>query len=113
MSQKKFFLVNMKFSCLFSRFVGNSLKSWHLEQRINTGGAFRIFCHANRFKKYVAALTSTKGTDRRLGMISRGLEKIACRACGSQFTCPACDSQVTYPACHSQFTCPACDSQFT
>ena len=58
MSQKKFFPVNMKISCPFSRFVGISLESWHLEQRINTDGAFRIFCHANRFKKYVAALTS-------------------------------------------------------
>ena len=58
MSQKKFFPVNMKISCLFSRFVGISLESWYLEQRINTEGAFRIFCHVNRFKKYVAALTS-------------------------------------------------------
>ena len=51
MSQKKFFPVNMKISCLFSRFVGISLESWHLEQRINTEGAFRIFCHVNRLKK--------------------------------------------------------------
>ena len=58
MSQKKFFPVNMKISCLFSRFVGISMESWHLEQRINIDWTFRIFCHANRFKKYVAALTS-------------------------------------------------------
>ena len=56
--KKKFFPVNMKISCLFSRFVGISLELWHLKQRINTDGTFRIFCHANRFKKYVAALTS-------------------------------------------------------
>ena len=58
MSHKRFFPVNMKFSCLFSWSVGISLESWHIEQGINSDGAFRIFSHANRFKKIVATLAS-------------------------------------------------------
>ena len=50
--------MNMKFSCLFSWSVGISLESWHIEQGINSDGAFRIFSHANRFKKIVATLAS-------------------------------------------------------
>ena len=50
--------MNMKFSSLFSRSVGISLKSSHLEQRKNPDGAFRIFCHANCLKRYVAVLMS-------------------------------------------------------
>ena len=134
MSHKRFFPVNMKFPCLFSWSVGISLESWHIEQGINSDGAFRIFSHANRFKKIVATLASQvhcvtnvvqhavcfcagtrgrEGTEGELGTICRGLEKIAWPACDSLFTCPACDSQITCRACDSQFTCRACDSQFT
>ena len=38
--------------------MGISLKSSHLEQRINPDGAFRIFRHANCLKRYVAVLMS-------------------------------------------------------
>ena len=131
----------MKFSCLFSWSVGISLESWHIEQGINSDGAFRIFSHANRFKKIVATLASQvhcvtnvvqharkihmpcvcfcagtrgrEGTEGELGTICRGLEKIAWRACDSLFTCRAWKLGISCPACDSPLTCPACDYQFT
>ena len=121
--------------------MGISLKSSHLEQRINPDGAFRIFCHANCLKRYVAVLTSRvrrtkhlvqhariihmpwvhllcgdwghEGDRERTGNDFLMIENLSCPACNSQFTCPACNSQFTCPACDSQFTCPACNSQFT
>ena len=56
MCHERFFLVNMKLWCLFSRSLGISLESWHLEQLVNSDGVFHIFCHANCVKRYVAIL---------------------------------------------------------
>ena len=121
--------------------MGISLKSSHLEQRINPDGAFRIFCHANCLKRYVAVLTSRvcrtkplvqhariihmpwvhllcgdwghEGDRERTGNDFLMIENLSCPACNSQFTCSTCNSQFTCPACNSQFTCPACNSQLT
>ena len=38
------------FGACFRGLWAISSESWHLEQRTNPDGAFRIFCHANYFK---------------------------------------------------------------
>ena len=63
--------MNMKFWFLFSRSVGISLESRHLERRINPDGAFRIFCHANCLKRRTG---HERGNDMPTANIIRFLE---------------------------------------
>ena len=142
--KRSFFSWTWKFrACFRGLWAFRWNRRWHLEQRINTDGAFRIFCHANRFKSQVhcvknvvqhariihmpclyfcAGTRKREGDREKTGYDLKGSWKYCLPGMWFSVYMPGMRFPVYMPGMRFsdympgmwfEFTCPACNSNFT